>query len=637
MKKFIVLACFIVSGSLHAQVNFHEKDLLTIAKGERDAWTSVQLPVKKFISSIYDVKYYRCFWQVDPTIKYISGNITTLFKPLQSDFDSLVFDLTDSLSVDSVIYHNQPLSWHHSNSLLSIFFVSYLPPNTLDSVSVYYQGIPPKNGFGTFVKSSHNGTPIIWTLSEPYGASVWWPCKNGLTDKADSLDIFIKVPLAYQAASNGILVSAVTAGNETVYHWKHKYPIATYLLCMGVTNYVKYSQQVPFGNDTLKVINYVYPEDSASAASQTGIIVSLIQLYDSLFGIYPFQNEKYGHAEFGGGGGMEHQTMTFVSDFGFELLAHELGHQWFGDKITCGSWTDIWLNEGFATYLSGLCYEHLAPIYWMQFRKVRIKEIITQADGSVYCTDTTNVSRIFDSRLSYAKGAMILHQLRQIIGDSAFFASLYNYMNGQLAYGFARTEDLKSYFESSCNRSLTWYFNDWFWGQGYPSYKINWGQTGNTVSFTISQTQSDPSVSFFDLPLELKLKNSIRDTLIRVPNTFSGQSFTVTIPFKADSLIFDPNWQIISGNNTINGVYEHKKPVTCSIYPNPANNLITIITDKNTRFTDYKIYSSDGKLVMQGDTGRQNKINIGSLEDGLYSILLMDRNQSATGTFVKKK
>jgi aminopeptidase N len=638
MKTSVLLICFVVSIHLHAQVYFHDDDLLTIAKGERDACFQKLFPREQYASTKYDIKYHRCYWQVDPAINYISGNITTLFTPLQPGFDSLVFDLTNMLSVDSVIYHHQSLFWSHTNDLLSIFFPSVLAPNTPDSVSVYYQGIPASTGFGSFVQSSHNGMPVIWTLSEPYGASDWWPCKNGLTDKADSLDIFIQTPTGYKAASNGILVATTLTGNHTLYHWKHKYPIATYLVCLAVTNYACYSQRVPFGNDTLEVVNYVYPEDSATASSQTGIIASMIQLYDSLFGIYPFQLEKYGHAEFGKGGGMEHQTMTFVSEFGFELLAHELAHHWFGDKITCGSWTDIWLNEGFATYLSGLCYEHLEPIYWKQFRKVRISNIISKPGGSVYCTDTTSVSRIFDGRLSYAKGAMILHQLRLIIGDPAFFAALKSYLNDvRFAYGFARTENLKSHFESSCGQDLTWYFNDWFTGEGFPSYHINWTQTASTVSFTVQQTKSHPSVTFFKLPLEIMLKNSTRDTLIHVTNTFSGQSFNVTIPFKVDSLIFDPDLQLISGNNTISAIAEYPKPARFYIYPNPGNRFINIVSEGSTRFSGYTIYSSDGKLVKQGNiTGRQNQISIESLEDGLYSIVMQDGKQLVTGTFVKK-
>ena len=640
MRKAALFVCLFVSGLLHAQVTFHDKDLMDIVKEERDSHTGKLLQTAPESTSNYDVKWYRCSWNIDPGIREISGNVTTLFIPVRQVTDSLVFDMNLALTVDSVMYHNHPLTWSHTSDLLTIRFSFSLPLEVADSVTVYYHGVPPDNGSGSFVQSSHNGTPVIWTLSEPYGASDWWPCKNGLTDKADSIDIFIRTPSAYKTASNGILVSATPEGPHNVYHWKHRYPIAAYLVCLAVTNYAEYTQKVPFGPDILNVVNFVYPEDSTSASTQTGIIVSMIQLFDTLFGIYPFQLEKYGHAQWGVGGGMEHQTMSFVSSFGFELLAHELAHQWFGDKITCGSWEDIWLNEGFATYLSGICYEHLAPELWKRFREVRIDNIISRPGGSVFCTDTTDIDRIFDGRLSYAKGGMILHQLRWIIGDSAFFAALNSYLlDASLAYGFARTENFKSHLESSCGQDLTWYFNDWFTGEGFPSYQVKWFQTDNTVLFTVNQTQSHPSVSFFEMPIQLKFKNATCDTLLRFSNTFSGQAFSATIPFTVDSVFFDPDHQIISGNNVINAIAERTWQPGLQVFPNPAIDRVTF------RFGVFPV-KDNGKICIYDHSGRMMEeilITHGETEiildthnylPGLYFYFFRQQDHRECGKFI---
>ena len=638
MRRTTLFVCLIVSGLLHGQVTFNADDLMTIAKGERDSYAG-KLPQRApETASDYDVKWYRCSWNIDPGIREISGNVTTLFTPVRPDVDSLVFDLSRVLKIDSVMYHSHPLSWDRDSDLLIIELPSYLPQDVGDSVTIYYHGVPPETGFGSFVQSSHNGTPVIWTLSEPYGASDWWPCKNGLTDKADSIDIFIRTPATYKTASNGILVSAIQDGANTIYHWKHRYPIAAYLVCLGVTNYAEYKQKVPFGTDTLNVVNYVYPEDSVSASAQTGIIVPQIQLFDSLFGIYPFQLEKYGHAQWGEGGGMEHQTMTFVNSFGFELLAHELAHQWFGDKVTCGSWSDIWLNEGFATYLSGLCYEHLAPDLWIRFREVRIDQIISSPGGSVFCTDTTDISRLFNSRLSYAKGGMILHQLRLIMGDQAFFTALNKYLfDVSLAYGFARTENLKSHLESSYGQDLTWYFNDWFTGEGYPSYRIKWSQTSDTVLLTVDQTQSHPSVSFFELPVQLKFKNATHDTLIWFTNTFSGQSFTVTIPFAVDSVIFDPEHQIISGNNVVNGIEDHAWKPGLQIFPNPANDKLTILYSGKSGKGTAVIFDLNGREFCRISVpAGKVEIDISNLPAGAYIVQVISDEKVETGRFIKQ-
>jgi aminopeptidase N len=640
MKRTIMFVFLLASALMQAQVVFHANDLEAIVKEERDAHAGKLYPKTMETATNFDVKWYRCRWNIDPAVNEISGNVATLFTTGQAGLDSLVFDLSQALSVDSVIYRYLKAGWNHTADRLTIRFPSLIPQNTTDSVSVYYHGTPPDNGFGSFVRSSHNGSPVIWTLSEPYGSSDWWPCKNGLTDKADSMDIFIRTPSGFKAASNGILVSELPEGSGIVYHWKHRYPIASYLVCLAVTNYARDSQRVPFNGDTLEVVNYVYPEDSATAASETGVIAPMIQLFDTLFGIYPFQREKYGHAQFGWGGGMEHQTMTFVVSFGYELLAHELAHQWFGDKITCGSWTDIWLNEGFATYLSGLCYERLSPVWWRPFKEIRGKSVTSKPGGSVYCADTTSVDRIFDGRLSYSKGALILHQLRWIIGDSAFFAALRNYMSDvTLGYGFARTENLKAHFESVTGNDLTWYFNDWYTGEGFPSYHIDWGQDGDIVSFTVNQTQSHPSVSFFEMTLPVQFKNALRDTIIRFSNTFSGESFTATIPFKVDSVIFDPNFELLSANNTINGVSEQPLQRDLQICPNPATDRVIFRFGgiPATDFGKMRIYDYSGRLKAElilppGET--ETILHTGNYPPGLYLYFVTQQDFRVNGKFV---
>ncbi|MFZ4562425.1 MAG: M1 family aminopeptidase [Bacteroidales bacterium] len=637
MKTPIIIIILLLAYSLQGQITFNPGDLDAIVQSEKKIHAGKLDPRAQSVSLGYDVTYYRCQWEVDPAVKYIAGKITTLFKPTISSFDSLKFDLSSVMTVDSVIYHNTPLPFNHLADYLTIVFPSIIGPGIPDSVSVFYHGVPPDAGFGYFEQSTHNDVPIIWTLSEPYGARDWWPCKDGLTDKADSLDVYITTPLAYKAASNGLLISLVQDGIHHTFHWSHRYPIATYLVCLAVTNYVEYSHKVPFNGDTLNVLNYVYPEDSLTISSQTGVIVALIQLFDTLFGVYPFQKEKYGHVQFGWGGGMEHQTFTFVGSFGYELLAHELAHSWFGDKVTCASWSEIWLNEGPATYLSGLSYEHLLPQWWIQFKKVRISSIISKPDGSVWCDDTLNIDRVFDGRLSYAKGAMILNQLRWIIGDPAFFSAMNNYLdNAQCSYGFAHTSDLKSQFEASYGQDLTWYFDDWYTGQGYPSYDVNWRQTGSEVNLTIHQTQSHGSVSFFELPVPLLFKNQSQDTLIRFSNTFSGQTFTASIPFAVDTVLIDPDYWLISGNNVTSAVHELEFLDETRIYPNPAVDFITVALNDPKYSLPYVMYATDGKSVKQGViTQAQNRIDIRSLPNGLYSLLITGKDRSRMCTFLK--
>ena len=309
-------------------------------------------------STNFDVKYYRCEWEVDPAIRYIKG-IVTVYYITTSTTNFIALDLMSPLVTDSVKQHNVLLTKSQANNTLTINFPGNVNSGTFDSVSIYYQGVPPNTGFGSFVQSTHAGIPVMWSLSEPYGSRDWWPCKNGLDDKADSIDIFIINPIAYKAASNGLLQSQtpVSTGTKLLTYWKHRYPIASYLICFAVTNYVVFNRTVNLTNGILPMQTFCYPEDSTSFSNGTINTLDAMQLYDTTFGPYPFMNEKYGHVQFGWGGGMEHQTATFVVNISESLCAHELGHQWFGDKVTCGSWKDIWLNEGFATHLASIYNE----------------------------------------------------------------------------------------------------------------------------------------------------------------------------------------------------------------------------------------------------------------------------------------
>jgi len=291
-------------------------------------------------------------------------------------------------------------------------------------------------------------------------------------------------------------------GDYKTCHWKHRYPIVSYLVAFALTNYVEFTQYAVVDGDSVPIVNYVYPEDSAYFAWDSENTPEMIHLFDSLFGAYPFADEKYGHAQFSQGGGMEHQTMSFMQGLGHDLRAHELAHSWFGNKITLASWHDIFLNEGFATYSTGLSFENMYDGYWWDIWKSNTRNAAMMApDGSVYVEDTTDVSRIFSGRLSYNKGACLLHMLRWIMGDEAFFSAVRNYISDpMLAFRFATVNDLKAHLESSANMDFTEFFADWYYGEGYPIYSINVAQLeeDGKIYIAIFQEQSHPSVDFFE-------------------------------------------------------------------------------------------------------------------------------------------
>jgi hypothetical protein len=521
---------------------------------ESKAYLNPQQPNFSSVPDNYDLKYHRFEWTINPAVRYIQGNVISYFVPTTASFNRVDFDLSNSLVVDSVVYHGSSVPFVQvSGNALQITLPAVIPANVLDSVKVSYHGVPPNNGSGSFTQSTHSGTPVLWTLSEPYGALDWWPCKQSLNDKVDSIDVIVTTPQAYRVASNGILLSEILSGSNKIYHWQSHYPVAAYLVAIGVTNYAVYSDYLPLsGGDTLEILNYVYPENLATAQSQTPAILNIISLFDSLTTPYPFANEKYGHCQFGYGGGMEHQTMSFVFNFSFSLISHECAHQWFGDKITCGSWEDIWLNEGFATYMEGLSQQYLNPSSWYNWKLSKKNNITSSPGGSVLCDDTTNINRIFSSRLSYYKGAYVLHMLRWKLGDSLFFQGIRNYLNDpQLAYNYAKTPDLKYHLESVSGLNLTGFFDQWYYKQGYPTYQVNWHRSGNQAVVQLNQTQSHASVGFFAMPVPIRFTAPGHDTLVVFDHTFSGQLFNASLDFAPVAATFDPDLWLLSGNNTV--------------------------------------------------------------------------------------
>ncbi len=588
----------------------------------------------------YDLIYHRLEWQVDPSIAHIQGKVTSYFKALEN-LESIVFELDDNMTVTEIKQRNTNLNFNHSNGEIIINLNNTIVLNQLDSISITYQGNPVSSGHGSFEINTHGAqnTPVLWTLSEPYGAKGWWPCKQDLIDKIDSIDIYITHPTNYKAVSNGLLKSEKNKNSQMVSHWQHRYPIPAYLIAIAVTNYSVYTDNVE--GEEFDIINYVYPENLNSAQAKTPITADIISLFSQLFEPYPFTKEKYGHAQFGWNGGMEHTTMSFMGSFGRSLIAHELAHQWFGNKITCGSWQDIWLNEGFATYLDGLVVENFdGKDQFIAWRKANINQITHFTNGSTFVTDTTSVSRIFNSRLSYRKGAMILHMLRYKLGDDAFFNGLKNYLkDDQLSYGYAKTNDLIAHLEATSKADLNEFFKDWYYGEGFPSYKVTWYQNkdNQVITFTIHQEQSHNSVGFFEMPLPIELKGAHGETeIVRLEISENGQSFSVKIPFEVSSIVIDPEAHLISRNNSSTlGLDTDKIDSRITFYPNPVKNTIHIQNKSHIKINSITIYDVLGKVVYN-QTNPPNIISLSHLHFGVHLVKINTNKGTVRKTLLKE-
>lgn len=649
ISAFIFLFGFMGQFALAQAPEILCKQVDDIARNEMRAAEKKQMAqyYKKTASEFIDVKYHRCEWTIDPAVQAISGKVTTYFTT-KTSATQIVFDLRDNMIVDEVTRNGANLSFTRKDNTVIINLGFSLPASSFDSVSILYHGVPLTTGFGSFTKSTHAGVPVLWTLSEPYGARDWWPCKNTLDDKIDSLDVIITCPKAYKGISNGLRQNEFLSvdGLNRITHWKHRYPMVGYLICLAVTNYEEFNRTIQLGDVSLPMQTFCYPESLESFMNGTQAAIDAMALFHSTFGPYPFIKEKYGHTQFSWGGGEEHQTNSFMANVGESLSAHELAHQWFGNKITCGSWEDIWLNEGFATHLASMFMEIKYPEKILETRRAEIRNITNDSAGSVKVNDTNNVGRIFNGRLSYIKGSHLLYMLRFKLGDEVFFKAIQAYQNDpKLVHSFAKTADLKRNLETVCGMKLDSFFRQWYEGQGHPKYHIQWSQIGNnTVKIKLNQTTSHSSVRFFEMPLALKFKNATQEKTVIVPGNFNGEVSIRDIGFVADSVIIDPELWLISRDNSsekLDNLEPSKNNVL--VYPNPfTDEFQLMINNFIGNKISLAIFDAAGKRVFTQDYNLyQGKefitIPTKHLATGRYTLSILDEsNEPSTISLLKK-
>lgn len=499
-------------------------------------------------SATIDITYCRAHWWMRPDTMFIKGAVATYFKSADCKISTIDFDLVEHLQVDSVVSHNRQLSFSRSGDSLTVTLPDVLVQGVTDSVVVYYHGELKSTGLGSI--STNRKEHTIWTLSAPYGARDWWPCRQNLLDKIDSMDISVTCPKECKVATNGVIVSDVTDGNEHTTHYSVRHPLNYYTIGVAVGHYqTKEGQSVLATGDTVPLVNYYYW--SSNPLNEKNMMYDLgkmINIFSDYFTPYPFADEKYGQAAIGGDISMEHQTMSFLSEpDNIVLMAHELAHQWFGNHVTCKGWSNIWINEGFATFCELLVLERLMPYVVGNWRDFTISNAL-QAKGTVYVTDTTSHDTIFDEATTYRRGAMVVVMLRSEIGEPAFQQGCRMIME-RFGNGFATIEDARQCFEQAADTSLADFFNLWIYGGGYPQFTVDFdnSQTGKTTidiqQSAVKTKDNDPD--FFPMHLTVRLwgKNAKKD--VRLHLTSPQQQFVVETDFKVNNVFFDPNKDIL--------------------------------------------------------------------------------------------
>ena len=588
----------------------------------------------------YDVKWYNIELEATDTNSFIKGYSQIYLECTKESIDTVVLELSSSLVVDSTLVNSQFNTFIFKNDLLFIPLSSPLNPGKKALITTYYSGTPTTNNImdGVFSKNDPNTLmPVTYTLTEPFSAKLWFPCKQVLEDKADSVSVSIITNKSLKAGSNGLLKEVIALDNNKVkYVWKSNYPTAYYLISFAVSDYTEYNLYAHPANyeDSILVQNYIYniPNHLENNKSNIDATADMLEYFSDIFTLYPFHNEKYGHCQAAFGGGMEHQTMTTIIDFRFFLVAHELAHQWFGDNVTCASWQDIWVNEGFASYSEYLATEKLlSPTdakNWMENNNFRA---LQATDGSIYVPfeEINDENRIFSYELSYKKGAAILHMLRfELNNDELFFDILREYQT-RFKDSVAVGDDFLNVVNELSGENFNYFFDQWYYGEGFPIYDINWTQENDSLYIYSKQTSSSAEFQFYKSSLEFVVNYSNKNDTIRVLQDETSEVFSVPIPGQVISLKFDPNlWLLkkISPNSNLN------KQILPDNYfdyhPNPFNEEINISFNYPGRENVIELYSIDGKLIYKKTTrAGTEKINMRGKGNGAYIMVISNNGK----------
>ncbi len=524
------------------------------------------------------------------------------------------------------------------------------------TVAVTYSGTAVSVGFGSITFGTQGGQPIVSTLSEPYYAGSWWPCKDGDVgqsgDNADkaTLRIAIIAPSNMRSVSNGLLEGVdALPGNRSRYRWRHDYPIATYLVAFSSTPYVTWTREYTYplpggGTGTMPVEFNIYPGSNTSA-NRAGweLCLPMLATFREVYGEYPFVNEKYGIYQFPFGGGMEHQTNSGQGGFTESLTAHELAHQWWGNWVTTRTWHDIWLNEGFATYSEALWLERKPGSSGLPaLHAAMASRRPSQVSDTVYVYDTSSTSRIFSSTYSYRKGAWVLHMLRKMLGDPVFFDVLGAY-RAQFGGSGATTDDFAAVASAIAGRDLSDYFLQWVYRGGAPAYR--YGFRTDTVNgrpylrLHVAQTQNSSwgINGAFIMPLDVKVTTAAGTEYFTVHNDARLDHYVLPLSAAATGVTLDEfNW-VLSTSRTAEA-YVQGPPVVVEAEPAPGSEFAPGQAPSSVRvwFSD-DVSIPPGAVVLNGPGGavagtlgydagarRATFTPAGALAPGRYEVMILD-------------
>jgi aminopeptidase N len=562
---------------------------------------------------------------------------------------NLVLDFHSDWQISAVLGADAYL---HDGDSLMLLFDDVFEPGQLMDVSVSYSGVPPIAGGvkGLRYETHQSSVPVIASLSTPFLAHYWYPCKDGPYDKADSVFVDISLPKTLfggrmlTGVSNGLLDSVSDTSNERIFHWSHRYPIVPYYVMLAVSDFVLISETYcsPETDECFPLEYYVFPSDSIAAIQGTDRLPEVMQLFEELFGPYPFVSEKYGMTQLGFYGAIENQTNTITNSMDqgwFMISVHELAHMWYGCQVTCSSWNHGWLNEGFATYAEALWIEHDEGA--AAYRNYMAQKA-WYSGGTVFLPEADNPFGVF-LPIIYRKGAWVLHMLRFVMGDESFFDMLRNYAwQPEFSYSGLNTEEFRAYCESWYGYELDWFFDQWVYDAYYPAFYYNFEQENDKLHLQVFQAQGQLGRRpVFETPMQWKISfQDQTDTLLTLWHDVQNQYYVLEgLAGEVVSLTPDPNqWLLFTAQFVPDlpvGLPEAEHSDVFVVYPNPASSMLFIrlagIDAAAGMLVEF--VQSNGQLSARLPlSGSEMLVDVSQLPEGTYLLRLRNAAGSYLGS-----
>jgi aminopeptidase N len=567
--------------------------------------------------------------------------------------------VNSSIEIDSVGL--AAISFTHNDNIFNVQLGNtYQPEDTVD-IKIYYHHL------NTNDQAFFTGSGFVFTTNAPEGARRWFPSVDHPSDKA-TFELIAKMPSTVLFGSNGRLADSSMVADTIYHHWISRDPIATYLMTLsGKVNYnldIIYWQNPSLPGDSIPVRFYWNTGENVTNLSniKTQIIPMMTQ-FSELFGEYPF--EKNGFATLNNQfpwGGMEDQSLIHLCPncWNENLVSHEFAHQWFGDLLSPATWSDVWLNEGFASYCEALWYEYTDGY-------ARYKQQINTQAGNYFSANpgwpiydpqwsvvTPDINTLYNYAITYVKGSCVLHMLRYVVGDSLFFEIMNTYASDpDYKYDIVSTADFNDKVNSVTGEDYNWFFDQWVYSPNHPVYQNTYtiSESGQNWDVELIINQLQQNTAFFKMPVEIKVEfSNATDSLFTINNDMNNQVFNFLFDKEPVNLVFDPLANIVlkTGNTILVSVEDDKQlPSEFSLeqnYPNPFNPSTTIkFTLPEKEFVTLKIYDVMGNEVVvllneeKSEGSHSIDFNAGKLASGTYYYKLQSGNNIETHKMILLK